>query len=87
MSKKYWKLNGKYHREDGPAIETANGAKYWYFHGGRHRVDGPAIQDEVINGKKYHAYYINGKFYDTHDKWFQALTPKQQENYLWKLDE
>jgi hypothetical protein len=27
---KHWYLNGKYHREDGPAIEYANGDKeYW----------------------------------------------------------
>jgi len=28
---KYWILNGKRHRENGPAIEYANGEKnYWY---------------------------------------------------------
>ena len=28
---KYWYLNGKFHREDGPAIECANGTKYWFL--------------------------------------------------------
>jgi len=28
---KYWYLNGKRHREDGPAIEYVNGAKSWYL--------------------------------------------------------
>jgi len=28
---KYWFLNGKRHREDGPAIEFADGNKYWYL--------------------------------------------------------
>ena len=28
-----WFLNGKLHREDGPAIEYANGDKYWYING------------------------------------------------------
>ena len=28
---KYWYLNGKTHREDGPAIERADGTKYWYL--------------------------------------------------------
>ena len=28
---KYWYLNGKLHREDGPAVERANGNKYWYL--------------------------------------------------------
>ena len=28
---KSWYLNGKYHREDGPAIEYADGSKSWYL--------------------------------------------------------
>ena len=31
------------HREDGPAVEYADGSKMWYFNGNRHREDGPAI--------------------------------------------
>ena len=30
---KFWYLNGKLHREDGPAREWANGSKYWYLNG------------------------------------------------------
>ena len=30
---KEWYLNGKPHREDGPAVEYANGDKYWYLKG------------------------------------------------------
>ena len=30
---KYWRLNGLYHREDGPAIEYPNGRKYWFLNG------------------------------------------------------
>ena len=30
---KYWYLNYKLHREDGPAEEFANGDKYWYLNG------------------------------------------------------
>ena len=30
---KYWRLNGLYHREDGPAIEYPNGSKYWCLNG------------------------------------------------------
>jgi len=37
-----WYLNGKRHREDGPAVEFANGTRWWYTHGERHREDGPA---------------------------------------------
>jgi hypothetical protein len=28
---KKWFLNGKLHREDGPAVEWADGTKRWYF--------------------------------------------------------
>ena len=28
-------FNGKFHREDGPAIEWANGIKWWYLNGER----------------------------------------------------
>ena len=41
---KEWFLNGSLHREDGPAVEYANGTKEWYLHGNRHREDGPAVE-------------------------------------------
>ena len=52
-----WYLNGQCHREDGPAVESANGYKAWYKNDQRHRTDGPAI--EFANGHK--AWYLNGK--------------------------
>jgi hypothetical protein len=30
---KYWYLNGKLHREDGPAIEHSSGNKFWWLNG------------------------------------------------------
>ena len=30
---KEWYLNGKWHREDGPAVEPLNGTKLWYLLG------------------------------------------------------
>ena len=41
---KMWYLNGQRHREDGPAIECANGEKEWYLNNQRHREDGPAVE-------------------------------------------
>ena len=55
---KYWYLNGKYHREDGPAVEWVDEAKEWYKDGKRHRENGPAV--EYHNGDKY--WYVNGKY-------------------------
>ena len=54
---KHWYLNGKLHREDGPAVEYIDGSKHWYLNGKRHREDGPAC--EWANGTKY--WYLNGK--------------------------
>jgi len=54
---KYWYLDGKLHREDGPAVEYADGTKWWYLDGKRHREDGPAI--ERANGPK--SWWLNGK--------------------------
>jgi hypothetical protein len=56
---KYWYLNDKLHREDGPAIEYANGAKQWHLNGKRHRVDGPAIVDT----DNYKEWYFNDKLH------------------------
>ena len=55
---KEWLLNGKRHREDGPAVEYAIGHKEWYLNGNFLREDGPAIED--ANGTKK-LWYLNGK--------------------------
>ena len=48
---KFWYLDGKRHRTDGPAmLEFADGSKSWYLDGKCHRTDGPAV--EWANGSK-----------------------------------
>jgi hypothetical protein len=44
------------HREDGPAVEYADGDKAWYLNGEIHREDGPAV--EYADGSKF--WYLNG---------------------------
>jgi hypothetical protein len=56
---KEWYLNGKHHREDGPACEYPNGTKEWWLNGKRHREDGPAC--EYANGDKH--WYLNDKLH------------------------
>ena len=46
-----WKLKGKFHREDGPAITTPNKSFFWYINGLCHRENGPAV--EHANGNKF----------------------------------
>lgn len=55
----YYFLNGKLHREDGPAVELVDGSKEWYQNDKPHREDGPAI--ECANGDK--SWYIHGKLH------------------------
>jgi len=58
---KYWFTeNGLLHRDDGPAVEYANGDKQWYVNGFRHRENAPAV--EYISGAK--RWYYNGIFID-----------------------
>ena len=54
---KYWFINGKLHREDGPAVEHVDGTKKWCLNNKLHRKDGPAI--EYANGTK--RWYLNGE--------------------------
>jgi len=65
-----WRVNGKWHREDGPAFikgisnDNPNGTYHVYYRNGRcHRDDGPAYIDGISkdnpNGT-YHEYFRNG---------------------------
>ena len=54
---KEWRVDGRLHRTDGPAVEYADGSKLWYQNGQRHRTDGPAI--EYTDGRK--EWWVNGK--------------------------
>jgi len=65
---KEWWLNGKRHREDGPAIEYPSGNRYWCLNGELHREDGPAI--ERPDG--YNEWWLNGK-YLTEEGWRAKL--------------
>lgn len=68
---KYWHLNGKRHRQNGPAVECSNGYKAWYLNGLKHREDGPAIETGI--GEK--VYYLNGKLLSEEE--FFRLKPNQ----------
>ena len=55
----WFNQDGKRHREDGPAVEYANGGKEWFLNGKLHREDGPAWED--ADGSKF--WYLNGKLH------------------------
>lgn len=50
---------GKLHRDDGPAVEDADGHKFWYKENKLHRDDGPVI--EWSDGEKN--WYKEGKLH------------------------
>ena len=54
---KAWYLNRLLHREDGPAVEYADGYKAWFVNGECHREDGPAV--EWADGTK--EWWFKGK--------------------------
>ena len=55
--KEEWFLNGKLHREGGPARIIANNYDAWYRNGELHREGGPAVI--WAHGKK--EWFLNGK--------------------------
>jgi hypothetical protein len=59
------------HREDGPAVEYADGDKEWWLNGKRHREDGAAI--EYANGDK--TWYLNNTMYTEEE--FKKRTAKE----------
>ena len=63
---KEWRLNGKLHRIDGPAVELTDCYKSWWFNGKLHRIDGPAIEwfdieEWYLNGKKVTKEEVNDR--------------------------
>jgi hypothetical protein len=75
---KRWYLNGKLHREDGPAVEYSNVEKYWYLNGQLHREDGPAIEN--VNGEKH--WCLNGKKVSWQEVFKKAKTQEQEVRVL-----
>ena len=55
----FWYLDGKRHREDGPAVETTFGSSIWFLDGKVHREDGPAV--EHPDGSK--EWFLNGDWH------------------------
>jgi hypothetical protein len=78
---KRWRINNKYHRVDGPAVEWVDGDKWWYLNGKRHRVDGPAC--EYAYGFK--SWYLDGENYNF-DNWLEANNfISEEEKVMLKL--
>lgn len=73
-------VDGFYHREDGPAIERADGFKEWRLKGKLHRVDGPASLSP--NGK-YEIWALNGKY---HREYYPAISTSDNPPGYWQKE-
>jgi len=73
-------VNGKLHREDGPAATLDNGQKEWYVNNELHRVGGPA--KEFGCGKFYYLYGIR---YSVENYWKHPLLIEYQLNRILEL--
>jgi hypothetical protein len=71
---KEWRLHGKLHRKDGPAVEWMNGNKNWFLHNKLHREDGPAI--EYDGGEEW---WLNGVQYKNVAAWAEAVLKMRNE--------
>jgi hypothetical protein len=79
-TKRWYDSNGKVHRDDGPAVEYANGYNAWYQHGNCHRDDGPAM--EWVSGRKF--WYLNNKHL-TFDEWLPKVKMSDEDKVMMKL--
>lgn len=70
-----YQINGKYHREDGPAFIGVNGAEGWAINGRTHRIDGPAItwNDGTVE------WYVNNKRCDTIAEYKEAANLSDED--------
>ncbi len=63
-----YKVDGKFHREDGPAVVNGQGDKWWFRNNLLHREDGPAV--EHASGSKW--WYQNGQLHRTDGPAYQG---------------
>ena len=96
-----WRVEGKLHREDGPAVTYGDGGASWWLHGINHREEGPAAV--FADGSR--AWYQNGRLHrldgpaleqpDGRMGWFRGGLPHRKDGPafvdpilgdLWALD-
>lgn len=87
-----WYLNGKRHREDGPAFEKTNGHKEWWFNGKKHRSGGPAVEwqhalkEWFFNGQRHREDGPAVEWDSGHKQWFLHDIEYTEQEYQQWLD-
>jgi hypothetical protein len=78
---KEWRdAEGSRHRDDGPAVEFADGTKLWYQHGLLHRDDGPAAM--YADGDKL--WWSNNERI-SFDEWLDEVDISDEAKVMMKL--
>ena len=84
-TRRYYDSTGQLHRDDGPAVEYADGVTAWYQNNLLHRTDGPAVEwknggEEWWQNGQLHRVdgpaviqYNGRKFWYLHDKEFTNI--------------
>ena len=72
IEREMWRLNGNFHREDGPAkkIYYKNGmlkSEYWLINNNFHKEDGPAMIEYSENGMKTSEYWYKNDLFHRED--------------------
>ena len=57
-TRRYYDSTGQLHRDDGPAVEYADGVTAWYQNNLLHRTDGPAVEWKNGGGR---IWFMNGQ--------------------------
>jgi hypothetical protein len=68
---------GRYHREDGPAIINKDGSMEWHLHGEWHREDGPAVMTIGWSG-----WFKNGRYHREDGPAFISHATNQESYFL-----
>ena len=72
----FWLAGGQLHREDGPAIEYANGYHEYWVRGQLHRDDGPAKEDTASG---FQVWYRHGQLHREDGP--ASIDPDGEESY------
>lgn len=73
-----WYINGKRHREGGPAFVNET-FEEWFCEGKRHREDGPAFISKDSDGNELKiGWYLRGEEFKSFNEWLE-LNPTSEE--------
>jgi hypothetical protein len=80
-TQRWFNLDKKLHREDGPAVLYVDGDQVWYINGKLHREDGPAC----VGNNGYREWWINSILYTTNKSYQKAANLSNEDMLMINL--